>query len=73
MHYQPVVDVHDQSIAAVEAVVRWLHPERGLLEPIEFIQVAEETGLIVPLGASCCARPAATSPTGSAVSTASLR
>ena len=50
VHYQPVVEVHDQSIAAVEAVVRWLHPERGLLEPIEFIHVAEETGLIAPLG-----------------------
>ena len=50
VHYQPVVDLHDQSIAAVEAVVRWLHPERGLLEPIDFIDVAEETGLIAPLG-----------------------
>ena len=49
VHYQPVVDVRDQSIAAVEAV-RWLHPERGLLEPIDFIHVAEETGLIAPLG-----------------------
>ena len=50
VHYQPVVDVQEQSIAAVEAVVRWLHPERGLLEPIDFIQVAEETGLITPVG-----------------------
>ena len=50
VHYQPVVDLRDQSIAAVEAVVRWQHPERGLLEPIDFIQVAEETGLIMPLG-----------------------
>jgi diguanylate cyclase (GGDEF)-like protein/PAS domain S-box-containing protein len=50
VHYQPVVDIREQSIAAVEAVVRWMHPERGLLQPIDFIHVAEETGLIVPLG-----------------------
>lgn len=50
VHYQPIVDVREQSITAVEAVVRWMHPERGLLEPIEFINVAEETGLIGPLG-----------------------
>jgi diguanylate cyclase (GGDEF)-like protein/PAS domain S-box-containing protein len=48
--YQPVVDLHEQRIAAVEAVVRWQHPRRGLLEPVDFIEVAEETGLIVPLG-----------------------
>jgi diguanylate cyclase (GGDEF)-like protein/PAS domain S-box-containing protein len=50
VHYQPVVDLRDQSIAAVEAVVRWQHPQRGLLEPLDFIHVAEETELIVPLG-----------------------
>jgi diguanylate cyclase (GGDEF)-like protein/PAS domain S-box-containing protein len=50
VHYQPIVDVREQSITAVEAVVRWMHPERGLLEPIEFINVAEETGLIGPRG-----------------------
>ena len=50
VHYQAVVDLRDQSIAAVEAVVRWQHPERGLLEPVDFIQVAEETGLIMLLG-----------------------
>jgi diguanylate cyclase (GGDEF)-like protein len=50
VHYQPVVDLREQRIAAVEAVVRWLHPRRGLLEPVDFIRVAEETGLIVPLG-----------------------
>jgi diguanylate cyclase (GGDEF)-like protein/PAS domain S-box-containing protein len=50
VHYQPVVDLRDGSIAAVEAVVRWQHPQRGLLEPLDFIHVAEETGLIVPLG-----------------------
>jgi diguanylate cyclase (GGDEF)-like protein/PAS domain S-box-containing protein len=50
IHYQPVVDLHEHRIAAVEAVVRWQHPRRGLLEPVDFIHVAEETGLIVPLG-----------------------
>ena len=50
VHYQPIVDLGEQCIAAVEAVVRWQHPERGLLEPVDFIRVAEETGLIVPLG-----------------------
>jgi diguanylate cyclase (GGDEF)-like protein len=50
IHYQPVVDLREDRIAAVEALVRWEHPRRGLLEPVEFIGVAEDTGLIVPLG-----------------------
>jgi diguanylate cyclase (GGDEF)-like protein/PAS domain S-box-containing protein len=50
IHYQPVVDLRADRIAAVEALVRWEHPQRGLLGPVDFIRVAEDTGLIVPLG-----------------------
>ncbi len=50
MHYQPQVEVASGNIVAVEALVRWQHPERGLLESASFIAVAEESGLITSIG-----------------------
>lgn len=50
LYYQPLIDLRSRRIAGLEALVRWQHPTQGLLGPVTFIPIAEETGLIIPLG-----------------------
>lgn len=50
LHYQPVVNLKSWEIIGVEALVRWRHPDRGLLHPDSFLQLATETGLVVSSG-----------------------
>ena len=50
VHYQPILDVNGNRVVAMEALIRWKHPELGMLPPVKFIKLAEETGLILPLG-----------------------
>jgi diguanylate cyclase (GGDEF)-like protein len=49
--YQPLIDIASRSISGFEALLRWVHPKRGMVSPLDFIPLAEEIGLIVPLGA----------------------
>ena len=50
LQYQPIIEVATGTVAGVEALVRWMHPTRGLVPPLDFIPLAEQTGLILPLG-----------------------
>lgn len=50
LYYQAQIDLHTETVVGFEALIRWHHPERGLLKPEEFLSVAEKTGLIIPIG-----------------------
>lgn len=54
--YQPLVDLRSRKVTGVEVLARWLHPDRGLIPPAEFMPLAEDSGLVVPLGRSVISR-----------------
>src|SRR6185503_9841315 len=50
VHYQPIIDIQDRMVVGVEALVRWEHPVRGFIAPIEWVGIAEESDLIASIG-----------------------
>lgn len=50
IHYQPVIDIHKNEVVGVEALLRWQHPDKGMIQPTDFVDVVEDCGLIVALG-----------------------
>ncbi len=50
MHYQPIISLDDDSLVGFEALIRWKHPQKGFISPLEFIPIAEDTGLILEIG-----------------------
>lgn len=51
LHYQPIVHTETRRVVAIEALIRWCHPEKGMLNPLDFLESAERSGMIIPLGA----------------------
>jgi len=50
IHYQPIIDIHKNEVVGVEALLRWQHPDKGMIQPSDFVNVVEDCGLIVALG-----------------------